>query len=257
MKLVDVQRAFGEAIASERAVDASVAHFVAPGLRDAVTQLETYREQFWLRHVGCMVEDYPTLQAILGEAAFEDVCRRFFAAYPPSSYLLRDLGAKLAAFLEAEREERFLVDLAKVEWAFIDAFDAADAPPLDPTTIETLAEDEWPRAVLHLHPSLQLLDLAYPAEETRAKFRLDGTVIRGDAKPTPLVIYRRNLLLYVEPLEPLACALLMRLQRGEALGPASEAVATGRDGADVESKLGEWFARWAALGFISRVVVGA
>lgn len=253
MKLADVQRAFGEAIASSEPVAERAAHFVGPGARDPKTQLETYREQFWLRHVGCMVEDFPALQAVVGEERFAELCRGYFVAYPPSSFLLRDLGGSFARFLEETGEERFVVDLARVEWAFIDAFDAADAPPLDPQSIAAIAEDDWPRAVLTLHPSLQLLDLAFPAEDVRAAFRLRGEVLRPAAKPSPMVVYRRELLLYVEPLEPGAYELLVRLQRGETLGAASEAVAATNG--SIESELGGWFSRWTALGFVSRVTV--
>lgn len=253
MKLADVQRAFGEAIASSTPVAEGEAHFVAPGARDPQTQLETYREQFWLRHVGCMIEDFPALQAVVGEERFADLCRRYFAAYPPSSFLLRDLGTSFARFLDEAGEERLVVDLARVEWAFIEAFDAADAPPLDPASVAAIAEDEWPRAVLALHPSMQILDLAYPAEDVRAAFRLRGEVLRPDAKPSPLVVYRRDLLLYVEPLEPLAYELLVRLQRGETLGAASEAVAAANG--SIEEQLGGWFSRWTSLGFVSRVTV--
>ena len=254
MKLADVQRAFGEAIASSEPVAEGAAHFVAPGARDPKTQLETYREQFWLRHFGCMAEDFPALQAVVGEERFAELCRGYFAAYPPSSFLLRDLGTSFARYLDETNQERFVRDLARVEWAFVEAFDAADAPPLDPESIASIAEDEWPRAVLTLHPSLQILDLAYPAEDVRAAFRLRGEVLRPEAKPSPMVVYRRDLLLYVEPLEPPAYELLVRLQRGESLGAASEAVAATNG--SIEDQLGGWFSRWTALGFVSRVTVG-
>lgn len=257
MKLADVQRAFGEAIRASVEVRPEVATFVAPSRgaseRAPATQLETYREQFWLRHHGSMVEDFPALQASIGEDAFAHLCRRYFEAHPPSSFLLRDLGTGFARFVEESGEPRFACDLARLEWAFIEAFDAADAPPLDPASIAAITEDQWPRAVLRLHPSMQLLDLAYPAEDVRAAFRVRGEVLRPEPRPSPLVVYRRDLLLYVEPLEPAALALLVRLQRGEALGVASEEVAKSHGG--IEEKLGEWFARWTALGFVSSVLV--
>jgi hypothetical protein len=255
VKLADVQRAFGEAIRSPSTVSGDVAGFVGPGARSPAAQLETYREQFWWRHLGCMIEDFPALQAVVGEDAFATLCERYFAVHPPASFLLRDLGARFAEFLEQSGEPRLVCDLARVEWAFVDAFDAADAPPLDPASLGAMGEDDWPRAVLTLQPSLILLSLAYPAEDVRATFRREGKVLRPEPAPTTMAVYRRDLLLYAEPLEPAAHALLVRLQKGEQLGVASEAVAAEHPGAPLEAKLGEWFSRWTALGWVSAVRV--
>lgn len=209
-------------------------------------QLEVYREQFWWRHVGCLVDDYPTLHALLGHDAFEALCTRYLKAFPPKGFLLRDLGKNLSEHLSTEGD-RLLVDIACVEWAFVDAFDAADAPPLDPTTIAEASEDAWPGARLTLHPSLVLLDMTFPAEELRMKQRSREPIGRVGPSPRALAVYRRDLLLYSEPLERSAHAVLGALLRGETLAAACE------HAADAEENLGGWFARWAALGWISRV----
>ena len=43
-------------------------------------------------------------------------------------------------------EDALLADCANVEWAFIEAFDAADAPPLDVSVLASIDEDAWDRA---------------------------------------------------------------------------------------------------------------
>ena len=255
MSLSELRRLFGEAISSAEPVDEARARFVARGDRAPTTQLETYREQFWLRHVGCMAEDYPALQAVVGEEAFQELCRRYFEAHPAKSYLLRDLGIDFAKFLAESGAPRLHVDLARVEWAFVEGFDAANAPPLDPNAVAQIREDEWPRALIRLHPSMRLLDLAYPAEELRSRFRREGTVVIPEAAESFLAVYRRELLLYVEVLDRPAHALLARLARGEALGPASEAVAADAPPGLVEERLGAWFQRWTAIGLVCGVDV--
>ncbi|HEX7604575.1 MAG TPA: hypothetical protein VF316_23315 [Polyangiaceae bacterium] len=101
---------------------------------------------------------------------------------------------------------------------------------------------------------MQRLALGHPANDLRVAFRTGQGLARPAAADTFLVVYRRDLLLYAEPLDALAFALLERLAKGETLGEASEgvALASGR-GAQVEGKIGDWFARWASLGWISRV----
>lgn len=263
-RLEELQRLFGESIVGEGPLEVSdearaAAANVAAGSQtmSPLAQLSVYREQFWIRHVGCLVEDFPTLHALLGEPGFATLVAAYLRAHPPTKFRLRDLGEDLPRFVAKAApwaEDPLLADVAHVEWAFVDAFDAADAPPLDPASLGGVAEDAWSGARLTLHPSLQLLALRHPANELRIAFRTEQTLVRPAPAETFLVVYRRELLLYTEALDDLAFALLSRLRQGEALGEAGDGVAqaSGR-GAEVEAKIGEWFARWASLGWISRV----
>ena len=257
MKLADLQAMFSEALPKPQSI-ATHADWIARG-RDAfggserlapIEQLDVYREQFWLRHLNCLAEDFPVLHALVGDAKFETLVADYLAAHPPTHFQLRNLGAELADFL-GKRDDALLADLARLEWAYVDAFDAADAPPLDANAVAAIPEDAWPSARLRFHPSVQLLRLAHPAHEMRAKWWADKDarpIARGVRAPSTVAVYRHNFLLYTEVLEPLAFDMLERLARGETLGAAGEAV-----GGDVEEKIGEWFARWAGLGWISAV----
>jgi hypothetical protein len=247
MKLAELQRTFAQAI--QRQEPDAAASVIATGSErmDPHAQLEVYREQFWLRHVACLADDYPTLIALMGQAAFEELSARYLAAHPPVSFLLRDLGKDLAPFLAEQGNDTLLADVARVEWAFIDAFDAADAAPLDPSTIAEASEDAWPGARIALHPSIVLLDLAYPADELRALAREGEPITRAEPSPRKTVVYRRDLLLYLERVDDAAFAVLGALARGETLGAACSRA----EGA--EDRLGEWFTRWAGLGWISGV----
>lgn len=220
-------------------------------------QLDVYREQFWWRHVACLAEDLPTLAALLGEEDFEDLAAAYFEAKPPADFLLRNLGAGLADFLARHRpDDPLLGDLARVEWAFIDAFDAADAPPLDPASVAAIPEDAWTSARIELNPSLQRLRLLHPAHEMRSAFHRGEPLVRVPRSPTFLVVYRRGLRHYQETLDELAFAMLDRLAAGAPLGEAAEAVASETDREqEVQARIGEWFTRWASLGWIARVTV--
>src|SRR5688572_31354122 len=60
-----------------------------------VEQLEIYREQFWWRHTGSLVEDFPGLSGILGQEDWEHLCEQYLREVVPDSYTLRDLGGRL------------------------------------------------------------------------------------------------------------------------------------------------------------------
>jgi hypothetical protein len=229
-----------------------------------VQQLDIYREQFWLRHVAVMEEDFVSLHALLGHDAFHELARDYLTAHPPRSFTLRDLGDQLATFLATSpkyAEDAMLADLARLEWCFVEAFDAPEAPPLDVSRIAAAREDDWPGATLVLHPSVQRVVLAHPAHEYRAaarRYHSDG----GDppARPAPartyVVVYRGPEVLHYIDLEPPAFALLDALSCGIPLEKACERAAAEAgidDASALEGQVGAWFQQWTGLGWVSEV----
>jgi len=106
------------------------------------------------------------LREVIGQKAFDKVLLGYLTEMPSVSYTLRDLGSRLEAWLRAHPEfiasnERMALDMVRLEWADIEAFDAAEYPVLTQAELANLGEDP----VFHLQPNLQLLDLAYPVDE--------------------------------------------------------------------------------------------
>jgi hypothetical protein len=220
-------------------------------------QLEIYREQFWLRHVNVLVEDFMTLEHLLGHQGFETLCQEYLAALPPTDFSLRDLGARLPSFMAGQspyKADALLLDCARVEWAFVEAFDAKDAPPLEVAMLAAVPEDAWPSIQLSLHPSVQPVALEYPAHELRARVRDGEHVARPNPQPCWVVVYRGPEALQYISIEPLAFALLRRLASGASLGSACEDLASSEEVAhELEEKIGGWFQSWAAMGWISSI----
>ena len=263
MRLAEIQEQFAKTVQKNVAVlddpkSFRVAQQLATGnmRMTPVDQLDVYREQFFLRHIGSLREDFPTLEHLLGAKKFDELCIAYLKAMPPASFALRDASDRMAEFVASTAPysaDRLLADCAKVEWAFIEAFDAADAPPLDPSTIASIDEDAWDRAKIELHPSLRFLDLGHAAHIFRSALRNGEKPTRPEAKPIAIVTFRgADALRYVE-VEPAAFALLSALSRGNALGEAGE-VAEKID-PSVGEKIGDWFQLWTANGWISRVIV--
>ncbi len=233
-----------------------------------VEQLDIYREQFWLRHVAVLEEDFAALHGLLGHDAFDELARDYLTAHPPRSFTLRDLGGELAAFLAAAPKyasDPLLADLARLEWCFVEAFDAPEAPPLDVQSIAAAREEDWPSATVVLHPSVQRVALEHPAHEYRAASRAhhaSDPSERGDAPARPdrgrtfVVVYRGPEVLHYIDLEPAAFALLDALAGGAPLEKACEraAAAAGiEDPSALEGQVGQWFQQWTSLGWVSEV----
>lgn len=223
-----------------------------------VEQVDIYREQFFLRHVDVLREDFRSIEHLLGDEAFEELSKVYLAAVPPTSYSLRDLGHGMARFV-AEHEpwssDPLVADLARTEWAFVEAFDAPDAPPLDVASIADVPEEAWPGARMVFHPAVQRVALRYAAHDYRIAVRKDEHPERPEAKPAYVVVYRGHDALKYIDVDADAYALLDELMRGTRLGEACERAAQ-KSGASLDTfqaKLGVWFQEWTTFGWISRV----
>ncbi len=116
--------------------------------------------------MGALAEDFPGLRAVVGGRRFEALSIAYLTAHPSRSFSLRNLGSQLPAWLaahpeQAGRRHRLAVDVARIEWAFVEAFDSAERAPLTVDQVATL--DGGSR--LALQPHLRLIALEYPADD--------------------------------------------------------------------------------------------
>ncbi len=224
------------------------AHFTGNDRVAPVEQLEIYREQFWLRHTASLVEDFPGLGGVLGQADWERLVEEYLEAVAPTSFSLRDLGERLPAFVEAAAwlpHRELCHDMARLEWSYIEIFDAPDAPPLDADRLAAIPDDAWEAARMRMNPALRLLRVDYPVADLRRALRADnGPVPLPERRPQNLVLYRVDGNLFDQALDDAPFALLEALDEGLSLGQAAERVV------DASAPVSEWFADWGRLGWI-------
>lgn len=228
-----------------------------------VDQLEIYREQFWLRHTGSLLEDFPGLSGILGQADWNTLSVSYLQRYPCKSFTLRDLGMHMAEHVARSPElphPQLCLDMARLEWAYVEIFDAPERAALDGQKLGSLSEEQWQRARLLVSPAVRLLQVQYPVATLRQALRdagSDTAVAIPEVQPQNLLLFRdaqRNL--RHRELDTLAFAFLQRLQGGDTLVAAGEAVAQDpRAQATLEDQVFQWFAEWARLGVICDVEI--
>jgi hypothetical protein len=147
-------------------VKAIAASYISPNDRlSSFERLEIYNRQYWFRLISAVSEDFPTLQALLGPGRFDPLILAYLHENPSMSWTLRNLGAKLPSFLEshpefAGRRSRLAIDVARLEWAYVDAFDRKHLTPLTAEQAQAIGPD----SKLSLQPHLQLLALSYPVD---------------------------------------------------------------------------------------------
>lgn len=249
------------------------ASFVAPNSRlSAFERLEIYNQQYWFRVLGALQDDFPALQAVVGAQAFEKLSIAYLNLHPSRSFSLRNLGSKMVEWLSTNpqftgRRHRLAMDVARIEWAFIEAFDSAEREPLTLEQIAMLDGDSR----LALQPHLQLIALEFPADDVvlslhkRERSQTSEAGVKheeGESKPAKLPRLRRKLTwlavhrvdnaIYYRRLSREEFSTLTALRKGSPLGQALEAGLA--DSRAPESRraglVRQMFTNWAELGWV-------
>jgi Putative DNA-binding domain len=291
MKLAALQRTMARAVmqpltASERmqnrapdgkSMRAYASRFIKPNDRlTSFERLEIYNRQYWFRVLSSMVEDFPGLRAVLGDRRFEAMSKAYLVECPSRSFTLRNLGARLEGWLRkhpkwAGPKQALAVDIARLEWADIEAFDGKAEPALRP---QDLRADAGAKLKLKLQPYVRLLDLRYPVDDLLLEVRKEDTDtdfasnafqerhkrkrVQAVAKLKPaeifLVVHRVDDSVYFRRIEREEFVILRALRDGKSLGRAIDA-AFRKSRVPAEERAGmvqQWFQNWAALGWFCR-----
>lgn len=243
----------------DAAIDDEVRRHVAGSDRvGPAEQLEIYRQQFWYRHTDSLVEDFPGLAGILDQDDWNHLIFDYLERCVTASFTLRDLGRALPDFVAEQAwlpHRELCHDMARLEWLYVDLFDAADAPPLELARLARLSEDDWQRARIVISPSTALLATRYAVTDHRRAIRTSDERLPVPAvSPRKYVIYRgTNRRLFDRSVDDGAFTLLELLRDGHALVPACERAMERHPDERLDDKLMGWFAEWGELGWISGV----
>lgn len=130
--------------------------------------LGVYQNAYVLRLIEFLTNDYDKLHGVLGDEQFDEMARAYIKAHPSHSRNARWFGVKLPEFLESTapyREQPLLADMAGIELALADVFDAEDAPALSLEDLTAIAPDDWPGLTFTPHPATRRLDITTNADE--------------------------------------------------------------------------------------------
>jgi hypothetical protein len=288
MKLVKLQRTMARAVmqpltASEhmqrkapdgKSMRAYVGRFIKPNDRlTSFERLEIYNRQYWFRLLSNMIEDFPGLRSVLGSRRFEAMCKAYLVDCPSRSFTLRNLGSRLESWLRkhpkwAGDRQVLALDIVRLEWAEVEAFDGQAEPALRP---EDLSARDISSLHLKLQPYIRLLSLHYPVDDLLLEVRKDDPdtdfssnafqerrkrkKVQATAKLRPgdifLAVHRFDDSVYFRRLDPEEFAILSALRKGKPLDKAIE-MALRKTSIPLEESpatVQRWFQNWAALGW--------
>lgn len=236
----------------------------------SLERLQIYRESYWYRALGSLEDDFPGLRALVGPRTFRRLTEAYLFDTPSQSFTMRNLGSRMENWLSRHGEfaganPTLALDMVRLEWAHIEAFDGAEKKPLGPEDLIELHED----LVVGLQPHISLLELSYAVDDLRIQVqdaateagsgatsnvaigRKQRTIIRRYKKVQPsaafLAVHRMNFVVYYRRLARDEFRVLRALQEGRTI-----AEAVGLIEEQSQNHLEGWFASWARMGWLCK-----
>jgi hypothetical protein len=290
MTLLELQRRMAEAVMlpltraenmqrktrDGRSMKAEAAAFIKPNDRlTSFERLEIYNRQYWFRIISAFSEDFPALAAVAGEAAFEKLTRAYLADHPSRSFTLRNLGSHLESWLRehpehAGKKPELALDVVRLEWAYIEAFDNAAERALTMADLGQLDGESQ----LSLQPHLRLLHLLHSVDDfvidvhrRQASQSVASNAVtcvkRSRSRRLPASLKRGNIFLgvhrhenavYYKRLDSEEYQLLRALDAGKTLGEALDHafLSSALPEEERPARVQAWFQNWAELGWFCR-----
>ncbi len=252
---------------SPRSLNTEAQAIIKPNDRlSSLERLEIYSRSYWFRVLDSLVEDFPGVRAIVGVKEFHAMSRDYLVEHPSRSFTLRNLGSSFIAWLERNKErihphEQLALDMARLEWAHIEAFDAAQRPVVTP--------EIWARGgentEIKVQPYLRLVHATYPVDDILLEIRevedSNRKIANWHRNRLPkiataesfIVVHRVDYSVCYRRVDREAFQLLTALQSGASLGVALEAAFSGSSVPEDQwpALVQEWFGAWMSLGWFS------
>jgi hypothetical protein len=191
--LYEVQRLFWESVAVQPGRDSIAPAFVrlVRGYDDSdrKTRIGVYADAYFLRLRDVLREDFPRVAALVGSEQFDGVVKSYLEAFPSRWPSVRHLGHALSEFLRHRTDTpTCLADLAELEWARIEVFDAPDAECATIEDFISVPADAWPTLHFSAIPAIRTLCAQYPVHHLWS----GGKSFEVTTAETSLRVWRAN-----------------------------------------------------------------
>ena len=250
--LRDVQARFWRALHAGQA-NADLTGVIAPSSTlDPSERVAIYQTMYFWRLHEVLREDFPKLHEALGDE-FETLARDYLAAHPSENPSVRHLGTRLPGFLATHAigvARPWLADLARLERARVDAFDAPDATPVVATDLRAIPPDDWADLRLEVIPALDVVESAWPVHEVWT-----APASEPEARAATVRVWRHDFTVFHTAIDPLERAAFAAVRNGRAFEEVCEVVAEHVDPETAPAEAGALLARWIEDGLVARVVV--
>ncbi|MDJ0928179.1 MAG: DNA-binding domain-containing protein [Gammaproteobacteria bacterium] len=230
-----------------------------PGIRDGrgaprARRFAVYRNNHFVSLIDALADAYPVVQRLVGDEFFRAMAKVFVATNAPRSPVMLEYGAGFAEFLdefEPVAQLPYLADVARLEWAWLSSYHAADADGIDATSLTVLLPTQVDVLQLQFHPAAQLVCSRWPILsiwEANVVDEGDGQ-IKPDAGPESVLLNRPRESVDVRRLPPGGGAFIQQLMNGLNLAAAAALATKARSDFDLPGNLQGLLESGAVIGF--------
>ena len=161
--LSETQSTFARAVLdADRSVPGDVRSHLRPRPKK---RFGVYRNNIYASLIDVLQGRFPVVARLLGEEFFRAMARVYVENHPPVSPMLMKYGVSFAEFLdgfEPVDDVPYIGDVARLEWAWNEAYHAADRAPVGPAEMQGMAPESAESLTFELHPSLRIVRSKYP-----------------------------------------------------------------------------------------------
>ena len=212
---------------------------------DVAARFAIYRNNVIASLIDALADTFPVTRALVGDDFFRSMARVFVARYPPRTPVLAWYGDAFPAFVAGFRAAAslpYLADLARLEWAYVQAFHADDQPPLSVDTIAMLLAESADFSGLRLifHPTVGVLNSSYAIFSLWAAHQSLPVDLSGLdlTRPEAVLLVRPELEVEVIRLGSAAAELIGRLHSGHTLAASVQETIIEHPDLDLPNVLG-------------------
>ncbi len=171
LRLHEIQEAFAEVMIEGKYN--AMAEAIVPG-SSALRSMALYRRLIRTNYTQVLNVTYPVLRRFVGPRYFDILARGYLKRYPSRSGDLFLYGRHLPVLLLESQVPRLLVELARLEWACHEVYQASDSPPLATDELDAVTSADPSHVTFRLNPTARLLRLSQPVHRVWLALQLDA-----------------------------------------------------------------------------------
>ncbi len=254
MKLADLQATFQQDILNGSA--GSLALIPDSPRETKETLFGVYRNAYVIRLGDFLKHDFERLHTYLGDDHFDRLALDFIAANPSHTPNARWYGRELPEFVATYAPlaaTPMATAIATLEGALNDAFDCADAAPLEQAALSRFAIDAFERLTFVPHPSARRFDTVMNLDDVWSALAEERTPPAPEqiALPQTFLVWRKDVTPRYRVLGREEAMLWDEAAKGVRFGVLCEMLATFDDPDTAALRAAQYLQSWISLGLLS------
>jgi Putative DNA-binding domain len=256
LNLKDFQDRFQRAILER---DDAILDDIPDGPRETKTNLlGIYRGAYALRLIEVIGNDHDVLRRYLGEPQFDGMARLYIASHPSRHPNARLFSNRIPEFLRATApysDQPVLAELAALERALNDAFDAADAPVVSMTDLAAVPAELWGGLSFVPHTCVTRLDVRSNAAAAWSALKADDQLPCATLaeEATHLIVWRHDMMSKFRSLIAEEAMMWDEMANGLRFGDLCEMLATYDDPPSAPARAAGFLKTWLDAGILTEV----